>query len=86
MWSLDKNRWDAYKYTFIQSYKNVCPWLQKVGYDELLSHRFVTEDHKVQATEFSSGKKVVVNFGDIDYEFNGQLIKAKGCIFLNSNN
>ena len=62
LWNLDRERWEAYKNTFIESYKRVCPWLQQIGYDEMVSHRFVTEDHKVQESVFSSGKKVVVNF------------------------
>jgi len=80
LWNLDKERWDGFKNTFIQSYKNVCPWLQKIGYDELVSHRFVTADHKVQESVFSSGKKAVVNFGDEDYLFEGMTIKRKSFI------
>jgi len=77
LWSIDRNRWNEYKLTFIESYKNICPWLQQIGYDELVSHRFVSEDHKVQESVFSSGKKVVVNFGDTEYSLNGKLIKPK---------
>jgi hypothetical protein len=77
LWNLDRERWDEYKYTFIDSYKKVCPWLQQVAYDELVSHRFVTEDHKVQESVFSSGKKVIVNFGDSDSLVAGEVLKAK---------
>jgi len=78
LWSMDRNRWNEYKQTFIESYKTICPWLQQIGYDELVSHRFVSNDHKVQESVFSLGKKVVVNFGDVDYVFEGRTIKAKG--------
>jgi hypothetical protein len=78
MWSLDRNRWNEFKQTFIDSYKAICPWLQQIGYDELVSHRFITENHKIQESVFSSGKKVIVNFGDEDFEFDGKKIKAKG--------
>jgi hypothetical protein len=80
LWSIDKDRWDAYKNTFIESYKNVCPWLQQIGYDEMISHRFVTPDHEVQETVFSSGKRAIVNFGDTAYNFEGNLIKPRGFI------
>ncbi|TCN59556.1 hypothetical protein D0809_06525 [Flavobacterium circumlabens] len=80
LWSLNKETWDDYKKTFIQSYQNICPWLQKIGYDELVSHRFVTLDHEVQESIFSSGKKVVVNFSDDDVTFEGKNIKARGFI------
>jgi len=80
LWNLSRERWEEFKNTFIQSYNNVAPWLQKIGYDELVSHRFVTADHKVQETVFSSGKKAVVNFGDTDAKFEGKTVKAKGFI------
>ena len=78
LWSIDRERWDEYKYTFIESYQKVCPWLQQIGYDELVSHRFVSDDRKIQESEFSSGKKVVVNFGSEDALFDGKILKAKG--------
>ena len=72
-----------FKDSFKESYMNVCPWLQQIGYDELVSHRFVTEDHKVQESVFSSGKRVVVNFGNEEFLFEGKIVKAKS--FLTSN-
>ena len=77
LWNLDRERWEEYKNTFIESYQNVCPWLQQIAYDELVSHRFVSPDHKVQESVFASGKMIVVNFGDRDVEFEGNTIKAK---------
>jgi hypothetical protein len=83
LWNLDRERWEAYKNTFIDSYKNVCPWLQQIGYDELVSHRFVTPDHKVQESAFSSGKKIVVNFRDEVFLFEGKVVKSKSFLILN---
>ena len=77
MWVLDRDRWESFKNTFIQSYKTIAPWLQQVGYDELVSHRFISADRTVQESVFSSGKKVVVNFSDKDYYYNGQSIKSR---------
>lgn len=77
LWNLDRERWEEYKYTFIDSYTKVAPWLQQIATDELVSHRFVTENHKIQESVFSSGKKIVVNFGDEDYNFSGKIVKAK---------
>lgn len=76
VWCLDRARWNKFKQTFIESYKNVGPWLEKIGYDEMISHRFITDDHKVQESVFSSGKKVVVNFGDTEVKFYGKILKA----------
>jgi hypothetical protein len=75
-------RWEEYKYTFIDSYKNVVPWLEQIASDEMVSHRFVSPDHKVQESVFSSGKKVVVNFGDSEVLLEGKSIKPKGFLIL----
>jgi len=82
LWSIDRERWEEYKNTFINSYKKVSPWLKQIAYDELVSHRFVSEDHKVQESVFSSGKKIVINFGDNDVTYEGKTIKAKGHLII----
>jgi hypothetical protein len=82
LWSIDQERWASFKETFLESYKKICPWLQQICYDELVSHRFVSEDRKVQETRFSSGKRAVVNFGDSNYVFEGKIIEPHGFITL----
>ncbi len=77
VWCLDRSRWNKFKQTFIESYKSIGPWLEQIGYDEMISHRFLTEDHEVQETVFSSGKKVRVNFGDEDANIDGKIIKSR---------
>jgi hypothetical protein len=77
LWNLDRERWEEYKFTFIDSYKNVIPWLEQIASDELVYHRFLSPDHKIQESVFSSGKKVVVNFGDTDYLFEGKTVSAR---------
>ena len=37
------------------------------GYSEMLSHRWLTDDHSVQRTEFANGVTVTVNFGDAPF-------------------
>jgi len=86
VWCLDRPRWEKFKHTFIESFNNIGPWLQQIGYDEMVSHRFVTPDHKVQETVFSSGKKVIVNFGDNDFHFQNKLIKARSFSPIDNNN
>jgi hypothetical protein len=53
--------------------------VRKVGYDEMLSHEFVTPDHAVQRTRWSSGVTVTVNFGDKPFALgDGKEVKAMG--------
>lgn len=76
LWSIDENCFDSYQHTFIESYKHVVPWLSEICYDEMINHRFLTNDHKIQETEFSSGKKVVVNFGEENYQYLDKIVTA----------
>jgi Glycosyl hydrolases related to GH101 family, GH129 len=82
LWTLDVNRWQSYKKTFIASYKNVAPWLQQIGYDEMVNHKFISADRKIQESVFSSGKRVIVNFSDEPYLFNNKTIAPKSYITL----
>ena len=56
--------WAQVKDRYLQTYRNVCGWHEKVGFDEMLAHRTLTNDRSVQETRFSSGWTVVVNFGE----------------------
>lgn len=80
LWSIDQDRWEDYSVTFVESYKKVCSWLQEICYDEMVSHRFVSTDRKVQETLFSSGKRAVVNFGDTPYSYEGHTVKPRDFI------
>ncbi|MFC1537705.1 DUF5696 domain-containing protein, partial [Gemmatimonadota bacterium] len=42
-----------------------------IGWDEMVSHRFLSEDYKVQETTFSSGAKVWVDFNNRQYKITG---------------
>jgi len=64
----DKDRWQRDKNRMLQTYRNVCEWVRKIGYDEMLSHQDLMPDHTVQRTTWSSGRSVTVNFGDKSYD------------------
>jgi hypothetical protein len=74
------DRWESFRNTFIASYTNISSVVKQVGYDEMMSHRFVSDDHKVQESVYSSGKKVIVNFGETAYHFGKKNLPAKGFI------
>ena len=40
---------------------------EAVGYEEMVSHVFLTDDRSAQRTTFSDGTTVTVNFGDRPY-------------------
>jgi len=55
--------WENVKDRYLQSYRNVCGWHEKIGFDEMTNHRFLSSDRMVQETRFASGSGMVVNFG-----------------------
>ncbi|MEW6356757.1 MAG: glycoside hydrolase [Planctomycetota bacterium] len=48
----------------LESYRNTCKLHEQIGFDEMLSHQWLTEDRTVQKTTFSSSTIVVVNFDE----------------------
>lgn len=64
LWNLNREYWEAHQQQFAQSYRNVSGWWRKVAMDEMTDHRWLTQDRKVQQSDFSSGWSVIVNFGD----------------------
>jgi hypothetical protein len=53
----------ANKDRFVQSYQTTAPVARATGYSEMLSHEWLTADHRVQRTKFANGVTVTVNFG-----------------------
>jgi len=75
---LDTEHYDKYREEIIHTYAYVCKWMQNVGVSDLISHRFVTADRKVQESLFSNGKGVVVNFGNTPQTVeNGYILPAR---------
>jgi hypothetical protein len=53
----------VYKEAIAYTHRLTSHWGRRVGFDEMVSHRFVTADRLVQETRFSSGVGICVNFG-----------------------
>jgi hypothetical protein len=83
MFMFNRNLWEQNKARFVQSYKNTCPHVRKVGYAEMVDHRFLTRDRNVQQTAFANGVKITVNFGQADYRLpEGDVVKAQGFLVV----
>lgn len=76
-WSLDRSLWDAYRNTFVQSFKQVNPWVYYVATEELTDHRFLSPDRKVQLSVFGGNKGIIVNFSDEPYIHEGMTIAPR---------
>lgn len=73
LWNLTEELWTKHEKRFLESYQNVCRWHEKIGYDELVNHHWLTTDRTVQESEFSSGWKVIVNFGEKPFQLNKKI-------------
>jgi hypothetical protein len=83
LWIIDRARWNAGKARFIESYRRGSGVARATGYSEMLDHRFLTADKKIQSTSFEDGTLVYANWGKKDYALpNGEAIPARGFIAL----
>ena len=64
MFMFNREIWRKNRDRFVQSYSTATPVARATGYSEMVSHRWLTDDHAVQETKFANGVEVTVNFGD----------------------
>ena len=63
MFMFDRALWRKNQTRFMQSYRDICPLVRRVGYSEMTDHRFLKPDRNVQQTAFANRVTVTVNFG-----------------------
>lgn len=63
MFLFDAKGWKANRDRFVRSYRTATPVARATGYSEMLSHRWLSDDHAVQESRFANGVVVRVNFG-----------------------
>jgi hypothetical protein len=64
MFMFNREIWRKNRDRFVQSYNTATPVARATGYSEMVSHRWLTDDHAVQETKFANGVEVTANFGD----------------------
>ncbi len=70
--------YSSYFDTMIDRIKTLNQVTEKVAYDEMLSHEFLSEDGMVQRTAFSSGLQVTVNFSkEKSYDVDGEPLEPQ---------
>jgi uncharacterized protein DUF5696 len=55
-------------------------WHARIGIDEMIDHRYLTEDDLVERTEFSSGEAVIANFAHEPRSVDGVTVPAEGYV------
>jgi hypothetical protein len=87
LWAIrDWAHWREHKDRFIESYNTVAPVFEKVGFAEMLSHRFLSDDHAVQETLFSNDVRILVNFGADEFKLQNsdQIVPARGFVVFDN--
>jgi len=83
LWTINAKIWRRYRDRFIESYQRVCPFVRRVGYQEMTDYRVLTEDRMVQQAFFANGVSVIVNFRARPFETEaGKRVPAKGVLVI----
>jgi hypothetical protein len=65
-----------------ETFKTVCDWNSKIGYEEMTNFEWLTEDATVQKVTYESGRSVIVNFGKKSHKLaNGDIVKGRNYRF-----
>lgn len=59
--------WEQVKDRYLQTYREVGGWHERIRFDEMTDHRFLSDDRLVQETRFRDGVGVVVNFSTVPW-------------------
>ena len=71
MWHINARLWDRHRTAMLASYRQLHALRSRIGFAEMTSHGWLTEDRSVQFSEWDNGDRVVVNFGDRAFERSG---------------
>jgi len=62
-YNLTREEWDLNRKRYVEGHRKIQSVREKIGMAEMLGHQCLTEDRLVQETTWSTGDRVVVNFG-----------------------
>ena len=68
MWHINRRLWESHKADFVASYRSIASVRERIGFAEMLNHGWLTADRSVQFTDWDTGDRVIVNFGDRPFE------------------
>jgi hypothetical protein len=76
---LVSNGWEDRKASFATA-GFIDEWHGKIGAEDMVSHRYLTEDGQVEETVFASGAAIVANFAEEEREVEGVRVISNGYI------
>ena len=68
--------WAKNRSRFLKSYYETCRLNEKIAFDRLLDHKFLSDDKELQMCRFDSGFATIVNFGkdEKQYKHEGKML------------
>jgi hypothetical protein len=72
MWHLSQRLWDRHKDAMLASYRNFLSVRSRIGFAEMVNHGWLAEDRSVQFSDWGTGDRVIVNFGDKPFDRPGK--------------
>ena len=64
MWHINRRIWESHKADFVASYKRIASVRERIGFAGMVNHGYLSADRSVQFTDWDTGERVIVNFGE----------------------
>ncbi|MGH8095112.1 MAG: glycoside hydrolase [Chthoniobacterales bacterium] len=82
MWHMNRRLWDSHKADYLASYRAIAPVRSRIGFAAMTGHGWLTPDRSVQYTDWDTGDRVIVNFGNKAYQRAGRPTVAAASFLL----
>jgi Glycosyl hydrolases related to GH101 family, GH129 len=82
MWHINRRLWESHKADYVASYRAISSVRSRIGFAGMTGHGWLTPDRKVQYTDWDTGDRVIVNFGDKPYLREGKATVAAESFLL----
>ena len=76
MWHMNKELWESHKDDYVASYRAIASVRSRIGFAVMTDHGWLTPDRSVQYSDWDTGDRVIVNFGDKPFLRAGQATVA----------
>jgi hypothetical protein len=68
MWHITRRLWESRKAKLVASYRDIDSVRKRIGFAEMVGHGWLSADRSVQFTDWETGDRVIVNFGDRPFD------------------
>jgi len=73
---INRKMWENHKADYIASYRAITSVRSRIGFAAMTGHGWLTNDRTVQYSDWDTGDRVIVNFGDHPFQRTGKPVVA----------